>query len=323
MRAMPGVETATLLSTTPLSNGGWDSTIIIPGVTDIPEEERLVDINAVSSRFFETLRIPVLSGRDFRDSDTAGSEKVALISENAARRWFPNGAVGNAIEFPHGSVGGPALRDPIRIIGVVRDTKYMNLREEMPRTMFVLYRQFPVGGLGIAARTGMPSGQMYAVFREAVRQAAPGSPIRTLKTVEQQMDESLSTERLTAYLSMFFAGLALLLTAVGLYGILAYSVSRRTGEIGIRMALGARSGAIRWLVVQETLSHTAIGAVVGAGVVLVFSKLIASLLYGVKANDPSTMVLAIAALAAVCAAAAWIPARRATRLDPMAALREE
>jgi ABC-type antimicrobial peptide transport system permease subunit len=141
--------------------------------------------------------------------------------------------------------------------------------------------------------------------------------------MEQQMDESLSTERLTAYHSMFFAGLALLLTAVGLYGILAYSVSRRTGEIGIRMALGARRGAIRWLVVRETLSHTAIGAVVGAGVVLVFSKLIASLLYGVKPNDPSTMIAAIAMLGVVCAAAAWVPARRATRLDPMAALREE
>jgi predicted permease len=323
IRAMPGVESATLLSTTPLSDGGWDNVMTIRGVTDIPEEERQADINSVSSRFFETLRIPILAGRDFRDSDTAATEKVALISENAARRWFPKGAVGGMLEFPHAAVGGPSLRDTIRIIGVVRDTKYMNLREEMPRTMFVLYRQFPVGGLGIAARTGMSSRAMYAGFREAVRRVAPGSPVRTVKTMEQQMNESLSSERLTAYLSMFFAGLALLLTAVGLYGILAYSVSRRTGEIGIRMALGAQRGAIRWLVVRETLSHTAIGVLVGAGIVLVFSKLLTTLLYGIKPNDPSTMVLAIAVLAMVCAAAAWIPARRATRLDPMAALREE
>jgi ABC-type antimicrobial peptide transport system permease subunit len=141
--------------------------------------------------------------------------------------------------------------------------------------------------------------------------------------MQQQVNESLATERLTAYLSVFFAALALLLTAVGLYGILAYSVSRRTSEIGIRMALGARRGSVVWLVIREAMGHTAAGAMAGIAAVVASSKLIASLLYGVRANNPATMLLAVVALALVCAAAAWIPARRATRLDPMAALREE
>jgi putative ABC transport system permease protein len=141
--------------------------------------------------------------------------------------------------------------------------------------------------------------------------------------MEQQMDESLSTERLTAYLSVFFAGLALLLTAVGLYGILAYTVARRTSEIGIRMALGAQRGSVIWLVIREAMGSAAVGAVMGLVVVAAASKLIVSLLYGVKEHDSTTMVLAVAALGVVCATAAWIPARRACRLDPMTALREE
>jgi ABC-type antimicrobial peptide transport system permease subunit len=141
--------------------------------------------------------------------------------------------------------------------------------------------------------------------------------------MEQQVDESLATERLTAYLSVFFAVLALLLTAVGLYGVLAYSVARRTSEIGIRMALGAPGGSVVWLVIREAMGHTMIGAVVGIAAVAASSKLIASLLYGVRPNDPLMMVAAVGALASVCAAAAWIPARRASRLDPMVALREE
>jgi len=137
------------------------------------------------------------------------------------------------------------------------------------------------------------------------------------------MDESLATERLTAYLSVFFAVLALLLTSVGLYGILAYSVSRRTSEIGVRMALGAQPGNVVWLVVREAMGHTAAGAVAGVAAVAASSKLIESLLYGVRPNDPATIVASVVALAAVCAGAAWLPARRASRLDPMTALREE
>ena len=313
VRTLPQVTSATVMSTTPLTGAGWDNYVTIPGRTDLSEEQRDAFINAVGPRFFETLRAPLLAGRAINENDTAQSAKVAIISENAARRWFPRGAVGQDIQLQGANV---------RIVGIAANTKYSNLREALPQTMYVPYTQWTQTG-SIALRTRAPLRQTYSAFRDMLRQVAPGAPIRTIRTMEQQVDESLSTERLTAYLSVFFAVLALLLTAVGLYGILAYSVSRRTGEIGIRMALGAQRANVVWLVIREAMGHTTAGAAVGIAAVMASSKLIASLLYGVRPNDPSTMSLAILVLALVCGIAAWIPARRASRLDPMVALREE
>src|SRR5260370_23058049 len=159
--------------------------------------------------------------------------------------------------------------------------------------------------------------------RAALHEIAPGTPISEVKTMTEQVNESLRSERLMSSLSIFFGVLALLLTSIGLYGILAYAVTRRTGEIGIRMALGAQRHNVIWLVVRETLRHVAIGAVAGVGAVLVTSHLIASFLYGVRPNDPLTIAVAVFTLASVAATAACLPARRASRLDPMTALREE
>jgi putative ABC transport system permease protein len=317
-QTLAGVESASLLSTTPLSNGGWDNPITIVGRTDLSEDARMVDINAIGPRFFETMRIQILRGRDFTDGDDPQSERVAVISENAAHRWFPKGdALGAQIGLVNDNV--PRM---MRVIGIVGNIKYLNLRESIPLTLYVPSTQYNLAG-SIALRTRMPLKTTYAQVREILRQAAPGTPIRTAKTMEQQVDESLATERLTAYLSVFIAALALLLTAVGLYGILAYSVARRTSEIGIRMALGARRASVVWLVIRVAMGHTAAGAVAGIAVVLAASKVIASLLYEVRPNDPATLALAMTALALVCAVAAWLPARRASRLDPMAALRED
>jgi putative ABC transport system permease protein len=313
-RNLPGVKSASLMSTTPLTNSGWDNYITIPGRPDIPEDQRDTDINAVGPGLLETMRIPLLAGRDIAESDTARSAKVAVIGENAARRWFPNGALGADVGMGNGSL--------VRIVGIAGNTKYSNLREETPLTMYVPYAQWNQTGF-VALRTSAALGETYAMFRDMLRQIAPGAPIRTIRTMEQQVDESLATERLAAYLSIFFAALALLLTAVGLYGVLAYSVTRRTSEIGIRMALGARRSSVVWLVIREAMGHTAIGAVVGITAVAASSKLIASLLYGVHPNDPWMIAAAVGALATVCAVAAWIPARRASSLDPMVALREE
>ena len=310
---LPGVQSASLSSTTPVSNGGWDEYVKLPDRSDLTDEQRDTGLNAVGPRFLETLGIPLLAGREFTDGDTAQSAKVAILSENGARRFFPNGALGADI----------VLEDKtLRIVGIAGSSKYWNLRDEMMPTMFVPYTQWNQSG-GVAIRTQAPLRQTLAVFRDLLRQIAPGAPIRTIKTMEQQIDESLATERLTAYLSVFFAVLALLLTAVGLYGILAYSVTRRTSEIGVRMALGAQRGNVVWLVLREAMGHTAFGAIAGIVAVAASSKYIASLLYEVKPNDPSMMFAAVAALALVCAAAAWIPARRASKLDPMVALREE
>ena len=312
-RTLPNVDAATLLSTTPLTNSGWDNFVTVPGRPDLSEEQRDAFINATGPGLLETLRIPLLAGRAINEGDTSQSAKVAIISENAARLWFPKGAIGQNIQFQSTTVS---------IIGVAGNTKYSNLREQLPFTMYVPYTQWGQSG-NIAVRTHAPLRQTYANFRDVLHRVAPGAPIRTIRTMEQQVSESLSTERLTAYLSVFFASLALLLTAIGLYGILAYSVTRRTSEIGIRMALGAQRGNVIWLVIREAMAHASAGAIVGIAAVVASAKLIASLLYGVQPHDPWTMVIAILVLALVCAIAAWVPARRASRLDPMVALREE
>jgi predicted permease len=313
-RTLPGTESASLMSTTPLTDSGWNNYIAIPGRPDLTEEQRDADINAVGPELLKTMHIPLLAGRDFNDGDTARSLKVAVISENAARRWFPKGALGADIGMGKGIT--------VRVVGIAGNIKYMNLREQIPLTLYLPYTQWNSVGY-IAIRTQAPPRHTYAAFRDMLRQMAPGAPIRTIRTMEQQVGEALATERLTAYLSVFFAALALLLTAVGLYGILAYSVARRTSEIGIRMALGAQRGSVIWLVVREAVEHTTAGAAAGIVAVAASSKLIASLLYGVRPNDPGTVLAAVSALALVCGAAAWIPARRASKLDPMAALREE
>jgi predicted permease len=315
-REMPGVESAST-GYTMLTNSGWDNFVTIPGRPDIPEDQRDACINPVSSDYLRTMRIPLLAGRDFTDADSERSQKVALLSENAARRWFPRGALGAELIFRNNNTDYN-----IRIVGITRDVKYFNLREEFPNVMFLAYNQWDQHS-GIAIRTAEPISRTYSKFRDVLRQVAPGTPIGTVKTMEDVIDELTGTERLTAYLSLFFAGLALLLTAVGLYGILAYAVARRTSEIGVRMALGAQRGTVIWLVMRDAMANLAVGAALGLAVVIACSKLIASLLYGVRPNDPGMMLTAITALAAVCAFAAWIPARRASRLDPMTALRED
>ncbi len=316
VRAIPGVESAALIWPTPLGGSGWNNFFDIPGRTDLPEEQRLADVSVMGTRFTETMRVPLLAGRDFNESDTADSDKVALITENAARRWFPNGgALGAHIGF--GAAGAH-----LRIIGITADYRYRNLREDVPLTVYIPYTQNNSFG-SIALRTKLPLNATYAAFRAILHEEAPSMPIRTIKTMKQQIDESLSAERLTAYLSIFIGALALLLTSIGLYGILAYSVSRRTGEIGIRMALGAQRGSVVWLVVRQVMAHITLGGAIGVAAVLLSSHVVKNLLYNVRPNDPGTIAAAVSALLLVCIIAAAIPARRATQLDPMQALREE
>ena len=317
-RAIPGVESATQLSTTPLSNGGWSEAFAIPGRPDLSEDQRLADINAVGAQFTRTMGVPLVAGRDFNAGDNQQSEDVVLISENAARRWFPDGdALGAQI-----SLSEPGRTGARRIVGIVGDSKYMSLREEIPLTVYVPAAQSNQGGL-IAIRTGLPVAATYAAFRRILSEEAPGMPVRTIKTMRQQVDESLSTERLTAYLSVFVGALALLLTAVGLYGILAYAVARRSGEIGIRMALGAQRPAVIWLVVREAMAQTAAGMAAGVVIVALTSRAIRSMLFDVRPNDPATIAAAVGILLLVCLIAASLPARRASKLDPVDALREE
>src|SRR5262249_47214511 len=254
-RMLPGVEAVTVVWPKPLTNSGWNDFATVPGRPDLAEAQRLVDINVVGARSTRPGGARLIGGRDSDAGDTATSEKVIMISENAARRFFPNGgALGHQI-----GVEKNVLR---RIVGIVGDTKYLTLKDENELVAYVPHTQSSYNEY-VALRTTMPLRGVFPMFRQILREEAPGMPVGTVVSMRQQIDESLSTERLTAYLSVFIGVLALLLTSIGLYGILAYSVTRRTSEIGVRMALGARRTSVVWLVVREAMAHTVIGIAVG------------------------------------------------------------
>lgn len=322
LNSTPGVGAASLLWFTPLSNSGWDEYLEVPGRTDLSNEQRDTDLNLVAPRFFEAMGTPLIAGRDFAASDTLDSEKVAIINELAARKFFPRtNPIGAHLIIP----GPPRAKGTlVRIIGVVGNSKYFNLREPDPLTLFLPYTQSTdnVPSLTFVIKSNN-SAPVYPAFRAALREIAPDVPIGVVKTMQQQVADSLGRERLMASLSLFFGVLALLLTSIGLYGILGYTVARRTGEIGVRMALGAKGRDVIWLVLRETAGHIAIGIGVGIAAVFLLSRLVASLLYGIQPNDPGNLILAIAVLTATALLASYLPARRASRLDPMLALREE
>jgi predicted permease len=308
-----------LMSVTPLSDSGWISTFSIPGRTELPERQRRVSMNLIAPRFFKAMSIPLLAGRSFTPSDTGTSEKVVVITARMARKLFPDKSPIGA----HILLGG---HTDVRVVGVVGNIKYANLRDPDPLELYLPYSQRPDAipwSMRFLIKTRSSVASMYPAFHAALHKIAPNVPIRTVETMREQVDESLSRERMMASLSIFFGVLALLLTSVGLYGILAYAVKRRTSEIGIRMALGARGHEVVWLVLRETIAHVAAGVALGVAAVLALSRLIASLLYGIRPSDPGNLLLAVFALLFVGAAAAYMPARRASRIDPAVALREE
>lgn len=316
VNTMPGVQAASLLWFTPLSGAGWDDLLSIPGKNDVSEQDRDTYINPVGTRYFEVMKIPLLAGRPFEDQDTAASEKVGIINVLAAQRFFPN----------HNAIGSHVVLEQkvIRIVGVAGNVKYLNLRNVDPPEMYIPYtQQTGIPSLTFAIKTGSNAQAIYPEFRAALRQIAPGVPIELTKTMQEQVNESVGSERLMASLSIFFGTLALLLTSIGLYGTLAYTVTRRTGEIGIRMALGARGREVVWLVLRGTIGLVGLGTAVGIAAVIAASRLVRSLLYGVQPNDPGNLILAVCTLFLVAALAAYIPARRASHLDPTVALREE
>jgi predicted permease len=314
---LPGVKAASLVWFVPLSGGGWQETLRVPGKADLPQHERTASINLIGPRFFDALETRLFSGRQFNEADTAASEKVGIISQMAAQRFFPGeNPINQHILL---------LEKPIRIVGVAGNTKYLSLRNQQLPELYLPYTQkmdeLPSFTFVIKTRPGSPSPN--PAFRAMLHDLAPDVPIGMTYTMEQQVDDSVGRERLMASLSIFFGSLALLLTAIGLYGILAYSVTRRAGEIGIRMALGARRGNVIWLVLRGAVGYVLGGIAMGAVAVLAASRVVASLLYGVRPNDPGNLVTAIVVLLFVAALAAFFPSLRASRVDPAISLRQE
>jgi predicted permease len=318
VKMVPGVQAASFAFFT-FNQGLWTG----PAYSqedNIPEaRNRTIQNNIVGPDFFAAMGIPLVQGRTFGPQDTAKSQKVAVISELMAQRFFPNGSpVGKRF-----GIDGPKSKDAIEVIGVVKDAKYVNLKQEFQPIAFYPHSQLPDVLGNLVVRFSGPASSVVPQIRQVIKATNQNLPVDDVVTLSDQIGRSLVQQKLIARLASFFGLLALLLACVGLYGVMSYGVARRTNEIGIRIALGARGRSVLWLVLREALVLVAIGLVVGVLASLAVTKTAASLLYELKPNDPLTITLATLLLALVALIAGYLPARRASRVDPMIALREE
>ncbi len=319
--ALPGVESNAMAVVPVLENNEWDNWITIEGYSAKPDERPDPHMQYASPDFFKTLKIPVLLGRDFTDRDTSGAPKVAIVNQKFVKRYFGDA---NPIGRHFGMGIDPGTKLDIQIVGVAADTKYESMRDEIPEEMYIPYDQKGfANGCTVYLRTRGDPDRLFNTLRAAVRDVDANVPMYDIRTLENQVEISLLTERLLATLSSVFGCLATLLAALGLYGVMAFMVARRTREIGIRMALGAGQGTVVWMVLSETLSLAGIGVALGLIGAYGLTRLIQAQLFGVSPADLLTMAAASLGIAAVTTLAGYLPARRATRIDPVSALRWE
>jgi predicted permease len=320
LTAVPGVRSASISLMLPVTGGGgWDNGVDVEGYTPQPDEDMRLYLNSVGPRYFETIGTRVLAGREFGAEDIENSPKVAVVNQAMARYFF---ADGNALGKKFGWGDGKD-REEFEIVGVVQDSKYETLREQVPRSAYVNCFQRDLGPMGIQVRTGIKPSALIPQVRSQLSALSPSIAINAFRTLDDHVEDSLGQERLIVTLSSLFGGLAVLLTSVGLYGTMAYSIARRTGEIGIRMALGARRTDVLRMIQRESMTMVVAGAVVGVPAAIAASRFISGMLFGLTPSDPLTLGGATLLMLLVAALAAYFPARRASQLDPMHALRCE
>lgn len=321
LAALPGVSSASAAQIAMLTDSAASSNATIEGFTAGPDDSIQPLKNWVGPGYFATLGIPLLAGRELAESDTSRSPKVAVINQTMARKYF---AARDPIGMRFAFGAGADVKPDIEIVGVVRDSKHTTVRQDERAFVCMPYAQDP--GLGEATfylRSTLPAAALAPAVREVVRRIDPNLPVFGVKTLARQLDESLYGERLLMALSICFGILAAVLASIGLYGMMAYTVARRTSEIGIRMALGASARHVRGLVLREAMTMAAVGLSIGLPAAFAAGRLARSLLFGVGPGDPLLLAVAGLLLIGVMLLAAYVPARRATRIDPMAALRIE
>ena len=316
---MPGVTSASAILSLPLSGGGFylGRGWVIPG-EQAPDGGYVCSFRAVLPRYFRTMGVSMLGGRDFTAADAPGSPKVAIVNRALADRFFPDGqAIGRLIYVNKGETY------PREIVGVVEDVNDGSLRDEAGAQIYVPLTQSPWSDMTLVVRTAREPAALVPAIRQALRDVDRTQPPYDIRTLSDILEQATMTERLSASLTAAFGVMALLLTAVGIYGVMAFSVSRRKREMGLRLALGAHPGRVRGLVVAEGARLVVIGLAIGLAGALLTGRLLASSLYQLTPTDPLTLSVVTAVVLLTAGLATIVPALRAARVDPLSCLRSD
>jgi putative ABC transport system permease protein len=313
--ALPGVRSAATSAALPLS---WIrfTPVLAEGQPDVPLAQRpFIDIEAISPQWFQTMKVPLLGGREFTDADNAQTPKVVIVNQTCARRFWPNeNPVGKTIVVGRGPV-------PAEVVGVAADIKNRGLDQDTQEQLYLPFAQLPWGNMNLLVRTAVAPKSIISAIRAQVAAVDPDQPVTKIQTAEELMDNSRSQPRFTMLLLGVFSATALALAVIGIYGVLSYSVAQRRQEFGIRLALGAEHGDILRMVVRQGLTLAMVGIAIGLIAGLLLTRLMASMLYKVGALDLTTFLLAPLLFLGIALLASYLPAWRATKVEPTEALR--
>lgn len=325
LRSIPGVQRVAAVQALPLSGSNFVISFEVKGRPPVPPSQQpAMEIRVATPGYFETIGIPLKRGRLFTDDDRPGSPQVVLITESAARQYFPGeDPIGKTITLGWGR-GKDKPRAGGQVIGIIGDVKDAGLDEAEPPELYLPYKQWPLQGMAVMLQTSVPPATVANAARRAVYATDPNMPVGNVRTLEEIVARSISQPRFYTLLLTLFAGVALILAAIGIFGVLSYAVAQRTREIGIRMALGAQGRTVRGLVVRQAMVLAFIGVALGTILALWLSRsLVAKMLFNTSPHDAGTYIAVATVLTVVALVASYVPARRATRVDPIVALRAE
>jgi len=327
LAALPGVRGVGAVMGVPMVGMQFNLSFKVEGRPPVPPaDEPSIEVRVASPGYFPAIGIPVKRGRGFNDDDRLGTQQVAVITESAAQRYFPNeDPIGKTIRLGWGKTDDTGVRTVAggRIVGIVGDVKNAALNEANLPQLYVPLRQWPIGWMSLVVKTSVPPATLTQAARNAVYSIDPNLPVSNVSTLDAIVSRSISQPRFYMLMIGVFAALALTLAAIGIFGVLSYAVSQRTREIGIRMALGAQERDVVGLVVRQAMILAASGLAAGTAAALLLSQTMTKMLFSIGPTDPATFAAVAAILAAVAVLASYVPARRATRVDPIIALRAE